>query len=112
MTDNNIDLTAAAAELANLEERKTAIEQRISTLKASILQHAADGKYEAGDLTLTVSAGTRSLDPTRFAAEFPVEQYPQYYELKPKALSKIEKIEGSARIAGVVRQGARRVSVK
>lgn len=110
MTD--IDLTAAAAELAELEERKTTIEQRISTLKASILQHAADGKYETGDLTLTVSAGTRSLDPTRFAAEFPVEQYPQYYELKPKALSKIEKIEGSARIAGVVRQGARRVSVK
>lgn len=108
----NIDLTAAAAELAELEERKTAIERRISTLKASILQHAADGKYETGDLTLTVSAGTRSLDPTRFAAEFPVEQYPQYYELKPKALSKIEKIEGSARIAGVVRQGARRVSVK
>lgn len=110
MTD--IDLTEAAGELADLEEQKTAIEQRISQLKASILQHAADGKYEAGDLTLTVSAGTRSLDPTRFAAEFPVEQYPQYYELKPKALSKIEKIEGSARIAGVVRQGARRVSVK
>lgn len=110
MTD--IDLTAAAGELADLEERKTAIEQRISQLKASILQAAADGKYEAGDLTLTVSAGTRSLDTIRFVAEFPVEQYPQYYELKPKALSKIEKIEGSARIAGVVRQGARRVSVK
>lgn len=108
----NIDLTAAAAELAELEEQRTAIERRISTLKTSILQAAADGRYEAGDLTLTVSAGTRSLDPTRFAAEFPVEQYPQYYELKPKALSKIEKIEGSARIAGVVRQGARRVSVK
>lgn len=108
----NIDLTAAAAELAELEEQRTAIERRIATLKTSILQAAADGRYEAGDLTLTVSAGTRSLDPTRFAAEFPVEQYPQYYELKPKALSKIEKIEGSARIAGVVRQGARRVSVK
>lgn len=108
----NIDLTAAAAELANLEEQRTAIERRIATLKTSILQAAADGRYEAGDLTLTVSAGTRSIDPTRFAAEFPVEQYPQYYELKPKALSKIEKIEGSARIAGVVRQGARRVSVK
>lgn len=110
MTD--IDLTAAAGELAELEEQRTAIERRIATLKTSILQHAADGKYETGELTLTVSAGTRSLDPTRFAAEFPVEQYPQYYELKPKALSKIEKIEGSARIAGVVRQGARRVSVK
>ena len=108
----NIDLTAAAAELAELEEQRTAIERRISTLKTSILQAAADGRYEAGELTLTVSAGTRSLDPTRFAAEFPVEQYPQYYELKPKALLKIEKIEGSARIAGVVRQGARRVSVK
>lgn len=108
----NIDLTAAAAELAELEEQRTAIERRIATLKTSILQAAADGRYEAGELTLTVSAGTRSIDPTRFAAEFPVEQYPQYYELKPKALSKIEKIEGSARIAGVVRQGARRVSVK
>lgn len=107
-----LDLTQAALQLANLKARKAELDQQISDLTALILRHTQDGKYEAGDLTLTVSAGNRTIDPKAFTAMFPVEQYPDYYELKPKALSKVEKIEGSARIAGCVKQGARRVSVK
>ena len=107
-----IDLTQAAIQLADLKARKNAIDQQIADLTEFILRHAQDGRYEAGDLTLTVTAGNRTIDPKAFAAMFPVEDYPEYYELKPKALSKVEKIEGSARIAGCVRQGARRVTVK
>lgn len=107
-----IDLTQATLQLANLKARKTAIDQQINDLTEFILRHTQDGRYEAGDLTLTVSAGNRTIDPKAFTAMFPVEQYPEYYELKPMALSKVEKIEGSARIAGCVRQGARRVTVK
>lgn len=107
-----IDMTQAALQLADLKARKNAIDQQITDLTEFILRHAQDGRYEAGDLTLTVTAGNRTIDPVKFMGQFPVEQYPDYYELKPKALSKIEKLEGSARIAGCVRQGARRVTVK
>lgn len=107
-----IDLTQAALQLADLKQRKASIDQQINDLTALILRHAQDGRYEAGDLTLTVTAGNRTIDPVKFMGQFPVEQYPEYYELKPKSLSKVEKLEGSARIAGCVRQGARRVTVK
>lgn len=107
-----IDMTQAALQLADLKQRKAAIDQQIADLTEFILRHAQDGRYETGDLTLTVTAGNRTIDPVKFMGQFPVAQYPDYYELKPKALSKIEKLEGSARIAGCVRQGARRVTVK
>ena len=107
-----IDLTQAAMQLADLKARKAAIDQQITDLTALILGHTQDGRYEAGDLTLTVSAGNRTIDPVKFMGQFPVEQYPEYYELKPKSLSKVEKLEGSARIAGCIHQGARRVTVK
>ena len=107
-----IDLTQAALQLADLKARKAGIDQQIADLTALILGHTQDGRYEAGDLTLTVSAGNRTIDPKAFTAMFPVEDYPEYYELKPMALSKVEKIEGSARIAGCVRQGARKVTIK
>ena len=107
-----IDLTQAALQLADLKQRKASIDQQIADLTEFILRHAQDGRYEAGDLTLTVTAGNRTIDPVKFMGQFPVEQYPEYYELKPKSLSKVEKLEGSARIAGCVRQGARRVTVK
>lgn len=107
-----IDLTQAALQLADLKARKAAIDQQINDLTEFILRHAQDGRYETGELTLTVTAGNRTIDPVKFMGQFPVEQYPEYYELKPMALSKIEKLEGSARIAGCVRQGARRVTVK
>ena len=111
-TEETLDLTQAALQLADLKARKAAIDQQIADLTEFILRHTQDGRYEAGDLTLTVSAGNRTIDPVKFMTQFPVEQYPEYYELKPMALSKIEKLEGSARIAGCVRQGARRVTVK
>lgn len=107
-----LDLTQAAMQLADLKARKNAIDQQITDLTEFILRHTQDGRYEAGDLTLTVTAGNRTIDPVKFMGQFPVEQYPEYYELKPKSLSKVEKLEGSARIAGCVRQGARRVTVK
>lgn len=111
-TEETLDLTQAALQLADLKQRKASIDQQITDLTELILRHAQDGRYEAGDLTLTVTAGNRTIDPVKFMGQFPVEQYPEYYELKPMALSKVEKIEGSARIAGCVRQGARRVTVK
>ena len=111
-TEETLDLTQATLQLANLKQRKAAIDQQITDLTELILRHTQDGKYQAGDLTLTVTAGNRTIDPKAFTAMFPVEQYPEYYELKPKSLSKVEKLEGSARIAGCVRQGARRVTVK
>lgn len=107
-----IDLTRAAMQLADLKQQKNKIDQHIAALTEVILRHTQDGRYEAGDLTLTVTAGNRTIDPVKFMGQFPVEQYPEYYELKPKSLSKVEKLEGSARIAGCVRQGARRVTVK
>lgn len=110
--EETIDLTQAALQLADLKARKAAIDQQINDLTELILRHTQDGRYEAGDLTLTVTAGNRTIDPVKFMGQFPVEQYPEYYELKPMALSKIEKLEGSARIADCVRQGARRVTVK
>lgn len=110
--EETIDLTQAALQLADLKARKNAIDQQIADLTALILRHTQDGRYEAGDLTLTVTAGNRTIDPVKFMGQFPVEQYPEYYELKPMALSKVEKLEGSARIAGCVHQGARRVTVK
>ena len=111
-TEETLDLTQATLQLANLKARKAELDQQITDLTALILRHTQDGRYEAGDLTLTVTAGNRTIDPKAFTAMFPVEQYPEYYELKPMALSKVEKIEGSARIAGCVHQGARRVTVK
>lgn len=111
-TEETLDLTQAALQLADLKQRKAAIDQQITDLTALILRHTQDGRYETGDLTLTVTAGNRTIDPVKFMTQFPVEQYPEYYELKPKSLSKVEKLEGSARIAGCVRQGARRVTIK
>lgn len=110
-TEETLDLTQAALQLADLKQRKASIDQQIADLTEFILRHAQDGRYEAGDLTLTITAGNRTIDPVKFMGQFPVEQYPDYYELKPKSLSKVEKLEGSARIAGCVRQGARRVTV-
>ena len=107
-----IDLTQAALQLADLKQQKNIIDQHIAALTEVILRHTQDGKYQAGDLTLTVTAGNRTIDPVKFMTQFPVEQYPEYYELKPMALSKVEKLEGSARIAGCVRQGARKVTIK
>ena len=111
-TEETLDLTQATLQLADLKQRKAAIDQQITDLTAFILRHTQDGRYEAGDLTLTVTAGNRTIDPVKFMTQFPVEQYPEYYELKPKSLSKVEKLEGSARIAGCVRQGARKVTIK
>ena len=111
-TEETLDLTQAALQLADLKQRKAAIDQQITDLTALILRHTQDGRYETGDLTLTVTAGNRTIDPVKFMGQFPVEEYPEYYELKPKSLSKVEKLEGSARIAGCVHQGARRVTVK
>ena len=111
-TEETLDLTQAALQLANLKARKAEVDQQISDLTELILRHTQEGKYQAGDLTLTVTAGNRTIDPVKFMGQFPVEQYPEYYELKPMALSKVEKIEGSARIAGCVRQGARKVTIK
>lgn len=111
-TEETLDLTQAALQLANLKARKAELDQQISDLTELILRHTQEGKYQAGDLTLTVTAGNRTIDPVKFMTQFPVEQYPEYYELKPMALSKVEKLEGSARIAGCVHQGARRVTVK
>ena len=95
-TEETLDLTQATLQLADLKQRKAAIDQQITDLTELILRHTQD----------------RTIDPKAFTAMFPVEQYPEYYELKPMALSKVEKLEGSARIAGCVHQGARRVTVK
>ncbi|MEE1296689.1 MAG: hypothetical protein UHD09_07645 [Bifidobacterium sp.] len=111
-TTEPFDLEQVAAQIANLELQQSAISLRISQLKQQVADHCPDGTWPAGDLKVIVSPGRRSIDPKAFAAMVPFEQYPEYYELKPMALSKVEKIEGSARIAGCVRQGARRVAVK
>lgn len=111
-TEETLDLTQATLQLANLKARKAELDQQINDLTELILRHTQEGKYQAGDLTLTVTAGNRTIDPVKFMSQFPVEQYPEYYELKPKSLSKVEKLEGSARIAGCVHQGARKVTIK
>lgn len=104
---------AEQQELATLASRYTEILDRIhqlqeqaDSLKALIMENREPGEYAAGPLTVKLRKGKRNLDAGAFERRFPVQQYADCYQIKPKALSTIVKLVDENALQDCVKVGA------
>lgn len=104
---------AEQQELATLASRYTEILDRIQqlqeqadSLKALIMENREPGEYAAGPLTVKIKKGKRNLDAKAFEKRFPVQQYADCYQIKPKSLSTIVKQVGEPALHDCVNVGA------
>lgn len=104
---------AEQQELATLASRYTEILDRIhqlqeqaDSLKALIMGNREPGEYAAGPLTVKIRKGKRNLDAGAFERRFPVQQYADCYQIKPKALSTIVKLVGENALQDCVKVDA------
>lgn len=96
-------LEAQCARIDAINSQIKALENEKKALEAELLDRYPTGKQSAGEYTLTIMAGRRSLDPTRFAAAYPVADNPSFYELKPKSMSQIAKHVGEDALADCIK---------
>lgn len=104
-------LARQATRIADLQAEIQARQEEIDQLKAQILDTHEPGTYHAGGLKITVRTGSRRLDPYKFHEKYAPAKYPTLYELKPLALSRVEKQVGSLALEGMIQQGANTVTI-
>lgn len=81
-TDTTTQLTALAAELADVQARINDLGERETALKAAIRDLAPVGTYDAGGIAVTVAVNRR-FDPAAFTKAYPVTKYAKFYKLVP-----------------------------
>lgn len=96
-------LEAQCARIDTINSQIKALENEKKALEAELLDRYPIGRQTAGEYTLTITAGRRSLDPRKFEAAYPVSDNPTYYELKPKSMSTIAKHVGEDALANCIK---------
>lgn len=76
-------LEAQAKRIAQLQEEIKTREDEAASIKNTILDQWQPGKYDAGNLTVHVKEGAKTINATKFTKTFPPTQYPDLYKLTP-----------------------------
>ncbi|WP_223852419.1 hypothetical protein [Bifidobacterium tissieri] len=114
MTDEQrreILFTAQAERIATLTAEIKARQDELDAIKRQILENHEPGTYQAGNLTVQVRAGRRTLNQNRFREKYPIGDYPEYYEIKPLPLSHLEKELGRMGVEDCISTSRPTVSV-
>lgn len=96
-------LEAQLARLDTINGQMKKLNEEKDALEAELLDRYPIGRQTAGEYTLTITAGRRSLDPRKFEAAYPVSDNPTFYELKPKSMSTIAKHVGEDALANCIK---------
>ena len=94
-------LEAQAKRIALLQDEIKQRADEVDTLKATILNQWPVGTYTAGELSVSVRPGARTINPSRFAKQFPPADYPDLYKLSPDS-TKARKQLGEERLQPVM----------
>ncbi|WP_371031244.1 hypothetical protein [Pseudoclavibacter sp. JSM 162008] len=94
-TADSIDLVAAAADLAQIDEQLADLKERRATVVGILEQGLKTGALEEGkkkllgDVVLTVTAGRKTLNAGMFAEQYPSAKFPELYKdtLNTKAVT-------------------------
>ena len=100
------ELATLASRYAEITDRIHQLQEQADSLKALIMENREPGEYAAGPLTVKIKKGKRNLDAGAFERRFPVQQYADCYQIKPKALSTIIKQVGENALQDCVKVGA------
>ena len=76
-------LEAQAKRVAQLQEEIKTREDEVAGIKNSILDQWQPGSYTAGNLTVQVKEGARTINAAKFSKTFPPTEYPDLYKLSP-----------------------------
>lgn len=106
------ELATLASEYAEILDRIHQLQEQADNLKALIMGNREPGEYAAGPLTVKIKKGKRNLDAEAFEKHFPVQQYADCYQIKPKALSAIIKQVGENALQDCVKVGAASLAVE
>lgn len=104
-------LEMQAQRIATLQEEIRQRQEEVDALKRQILETREIGAYKAGNLTVKVQKGRKTLDVDRFKAKYPVKDWAVLYEVKPLSLSKIVRQVGEPAVEDCVKTGAGTVTV-
>lgn len=96
-------LEAQLARIDTINGQMKKLNEEKDALEAELLDRYPIGRQTAGEYTLTITAGRRSLDPRKFEAAYPVSDNPTFYELKPKSMSTIAKHVGEDALANCIK---------
>ena len=100
------NLETLAKRYVELKSRIADLQEEADGLKAELMENREPGEYAAGPLTVKIRKGKRNLDARAFERRFPVQQYADCYQIKPKALSTIIKLVGENALQDCVKVGA------
>lgn len=100
------ELATLASRYAEILDRIHRLQEQADSLKALIIANREPGEYAAGPLTVKIRKGKRNLDASAFEKHFPVQQYADCYQVKPKALSTIVQKVGENALQDCVKVGA------
>lgn len=100
------NLETLAKRYVELKSRIADLQEEADGLKAELMENREPGEYAAGPLTVKIRKGKRNLDAGAFERRFPVQQYADCYQIKPKALSTIIKQVGENALQDCVKVGA------
>lgn len=100
------ELATLASRYAEILDRIHRLQEQADSLKALIIANREPGEYAAGPLTVKIRKGKRNLDANAFEKHFPVQQYADCYQVKPKALSTIVQKVGENALQDCVKVGA------
>lgn len=81
-TQKTARIEALAREYASLAAAATPIQERMDAIRAEWRTLLDFGSHPAAGLKIGVQPN-RTFDPSRFAALYPAEQYPQFYKSVP-----------------------------
>lgn len=76
-------LEAQAKRIAQLQEEIKTREDEVAGIKNTILDQWEPGEYDAGNLTVQVKEGAKTINATKFTKTFPPTEYPDLYKLAP-----------------------------
>lgn len=100
------ELATLASRYAEITDRIHQLQEQADSLKALIMENREPGEYAAGPLTVKIRKGKRNLDASAFEKRFPIQQYADCYQIKPKALSTIVNQIGENALQDCVKVGA------
>ncbi len=100
------ELATLASSYAEILDRIHQLQEQADSLKALIMEGREPGEYAAGALTVKIRKGKRNLDAAAFKKHFPVQQFADCYQIKPKSLSQIVQQVGEPALHDCVKIGA------
>lgn len=100
------ELATLASRYVEITDRIQQLQEQADSLKALIMANREPGEYAAGPLTVKIRKGKRNLDASAFEKRFPIQQYADCYQIKPKALSTIVNQIGENALQDCVKVGA------